>query len=116
MIVRPATREDIEAFSTRPNKPSIKACVGVLDGKIVALAGVAFSKGRWFAFCDLLPEARPFKFTLARNAIRGMEELKKQGVRFIFAAADPNEPGSERWLESLGFRIDPKTQLYRWSA
>lgn len=117
MIVRPATREDIEAFSSVPNKPSLLAVVGEIDGKIVGLAGFAFTNGRWVAFCDLEPEARSYKTTIARAAIRMFRKAKEKGVRFIYAEANPQEPGAVRWLTSLGFEIDPRSShLYRWKA
>lgn len=117
MKVRPATREDIEAFSDIPNKPTLKAWVGEVDGEIVALGGFAFSKGRWFGFCDLKDEARRYKMTIARAAKMIIAEAKKQGIRFIYAEADKDEPSAVRWLTSLGFAVDPRTAfLYRWRA
>jgi hypothetical protein len=117
VIVRPATREDIEAFSDMPDKPTLRAWAGEIDGRIVALGGFAFSGGRWFAFCDLTEEARKHKFTIARTAHMVLSEARKQGIKFIYAEADPEEPGAVRWMASLGFTIDPRTvYLYRWRA
>src|SRR3972149_732600 len=117
MLVRPATREDIEGFSDLPNKPTVKAWVGELDGEIVALGGFAFSHGRWFGFVDLKDEARRYKMTIARAAKRIIAEAREQGIKFVYADADPEEPGAVRWLTSLGFTVDPRTAfLYRWRA
>lgn len=117
LIVRPATKEDIETFAPDREKPSIRAWVGDLDGEIIALGGVAFTKGRWFAFLDLTERARPYKMTLARAALRFFAEMRKDGIRYIYAEADLDEPTSLRWLTSLGFTLDPRTlHLYRWSA
>lgn len=117
MKVRPATRDDIEAFSDLPDKPTLRAWAGEVDGKIVALGGFAFSHGRWFGFVDLTDEARKHKFTIARAAKMVLSEAKRQGIKFIYAEADPNEPGARRWLASLGFTVDPRTlYLYRWRA
>lgn len=117
MIVRRATREDIDTYSDMTNKPSLLAWVGEIDGKIVGLAGLAFVKGRWMAFCDLEPEARPFKMKIARAAIRTFQEARKQGIRFIYAEANTEEPGALRWLESLGFEIDTRMpQYHRWKS
>lgn len=86
-----------------------------LDGEIVALGGCALVKGRWLGFCDLREEARPFKMHIARAAIRFLARASKDGIRFIYVAADTQEPGAVRWLTSLGFKIDQRTQcLYRW--
>ena len=117
MIIRPATRDDIETFSKLRNKPTILAWVGDIDGRIAGIAGFARSGGRWYGFCDLHDEARPYKITIARAARLAMQEAKRRGIRFAYAQTDQNEPGAERWLTSLGFRIDPRTpSLYRWNA
>jgi N-acetylglutamate synthase-like GNAT family acetyltransferase len=115
MRVRPATREDIEAFSDLPMKPTLRAWVGEVDGRIIALGGFALANGRWFGFCDLKDEARQYKMTIARAGKRIIAEAKKQGIKFVYAEADRDEPGAVRWLSSLGFSIDPRTTfLYRW--
>lgn len=116
-IVRPATREDIDAFSSMTEKPTVKAWCGELDGKIIALGGLAFFRGRWFAFLDLTDEARPYKMTIMRMAIRVMAEAKTMGIRFVYADADTREPKSVEWLSRIGFHIDPRTnRLYRWQC
>jgi hypothetical protein len=117
LAIRPATREDIEAFSPMPNKPTIRAMVGELDGRIVGLAGVVLHRGRWLGFCDLTEDARPYKMTIARAAIRFLADARRDGIKFIYADADLSEPTALRWLASLGFHLDPRTQyLYRWRA
>jgi GNAT superfamily N-acetyltransferase len=115
LLIRPATADDIAAFSDLPAKPSIRAWVAELDGRIVGLAGVALVAGRWLAFCDLTADIRPHKIAIARAAIRFLEQCRRDGIRYVYAEADLREPGSRRWLTSLGFEIDPRTlHLYRW--
>ena len=115
--MRPATRADIEAFSDMKNKPTIRAWVGELDGEIIGLGGFAFSKGRWFGFCDLREQARSYKITIARTAKMALEEARRQGIKFVYAEVDPAEPRAALWLTSLGFTVDPRTAyLYRWRA
>lgn len=116
-VIRPATLADIEAFSPTQMKPTLKAWVGEVDGKIIGLGGFAFSGGRWFGFCDLNEEARKYKLTIARTARMVMEEAKKQGIRFVYAEVDKDIPGAARWLKSLGFSLDPRSlSLYRWEG
>lgn len=116
-IVRRATREDIDAFSSMRDKPTVIAWCGELDGKIIALGGLYFSHGRWFAFCDLKEEARRYKVHLARTAIRIMADAKANGIRFIYTESQLDEPTSKRWLASLGFTLDRRSQhFYRWSS
>ena len=117
VIIRPATREDLEAFSDMPNKPSIRAWVGELDGRIIGIGGLALAKGRWFGFCDLTEEARSYKMTIMRTAKRVLAEARRDGIRFIYAEASPHEPRAVAWLTSLGFSLDPRSEhFYRWSA
>ena len=116
-IVRKATIEDIEAYSELSTRPSIKAVVLEVDGKVIGIGGLCLSKGRWYAFVDLDDEARVYKTTIARTAIRFLRQARADGIKFIYAGRDHEEPRSGVWLESLGFEIDPRTQiLYRWRA
>lgn len=117
IAIRPATAEDIARFSDMANKPSIRAWVAEQDGRLLGMGGIALAKGRWFGFVDVTDEMLAHKITLARAAIRFLDEVKRSGVRFIYAEVSPHEPGAGRWLESLGFEFDVRSQhFYRWSA
>lgn len=117
LVVRPATRADIETYAGRPSNETIRAFVGELDGKVIAIGGLATVKGRHFAFLDLDEEARGYKMHIMRMALRMMQNASSRGVRFIFAEADQCEPKSDAWLKRLGFKPDPRSQnLYRWRA
>lgn len=99
------------------NKPTVRAIVAELEGRIIALAGIAFAKGRWFAFADITDEMRPYKMTIMRAAKRFLAEASRDGIKYIYAEASPVEPHAVAWLSSLGFIVDPRSeQLYRWSA
>ena len=113
VLVRRATREDIENFSDATMKPTMKAWLGELDGKILGMGGLALSNGRWFAFCDLTDEARKYKMTIVKISYEIMRDAKRSGIKFVYADADTEEPMSRRWLASLGFIPDLKTGLYR---
>lgn len=116
VIVRPATADDLAAFSDMVGKPTTRAWCGELDGKIIALGGLAYGKGRWFAFLDLKPEARRFKVAIAKAARRVLDEARRDGIKFIYAEVSPIEPNALAWLTRLGFKIDHRSQyLYRWS-
>lgn len=117
MKVRRATAQDIDDFSDMKRKPSVKAWAGVVNGRIVALGGLAFVGGRWIGFCDLDEDARQYKMTIARTAIRILDEAKAQGIRFIYAEADKDEVTARKWLKSLGFEsLAANRRLYRWRA
>ena len=118
LVVRPATAEDIATFSGNlPNRPTVRAVVGEIDGRIVGMGGFARTNARWIAFCDLTPEVRPYKMTIMRTALRLLCEARRDGIRFVYADADLNEPRSLAWLARLGFEPDPRSgTLYRWSS
>jgi hypothetical protein len=116
-VIRPATRADIKAYAKADDAPSMRAIVMERDGEIIAIGGIALTRGRWIGFCDLQPEARVYKMHIARAARRFLAKARADGIRFIYAGRDEAEPGSLAWLTSLGFIPDPKSQiLYRWSA
>lgn len=118
LVIRPASKVDIDAFSALPNKPTTKALVGEVDGTIIGLGGLALRKGRYFAFCDISSQdAAPYRLHIARAAIRFLAEARAQGIRYIYATASLDEPLAPKWLARLGFRPDPRhPHLYRWSA
>lgn len=113
--IRPATPADLAAAKQRP---TMKALVAEVDGAPIALAGLARIGGRYYAFCDLTStQAKPYRYRIARAACRFLADAKAHGIRFIYAAANPLEPGAVRWLQSLGFAPDPlHPGLYRWSS
>lgn len=122
LLIRRATAEDILAWcemvgADPSGKPSAKAWVGEVDGRLIGLGGLALFHGRWFAFLDLTEEARTHKIALMRLAIRIIDEARGSGIQFIYADRDQTEPKAEAWLKRLGFEIDPRSQhYYRWSA
>ena len=99
------------------NKPTVRALCIESDGEIVALGGLAFSQSRWIMFCDVTEKGRRFKVALVKASKRLVEEARLMGIRYVYAAADPNEVNSVRWMTSLGFKVDPRTpSLYRWTS
>lgn len=116
IIVRRATPTDIEGFAQDGERPTMKAWVGEIDGRIVGFGGLAYRRGRWIAFCELSEAARPHKRAIVRAGRAAIEAARQAGHTYIYAEADESEPMAKRWLESLGFRPDPKTGLFRWQA
>jgi len=117
LVLRHATRADIAAYSDMADKPTIKAMVGDLDGRLLGIGGMAFIDGRWFAFCDVTEEGRAYKRAIIKAALDVMRDAARDGVKYIYADPDPKEPGAIPWMERFGFRPDPRSsRLYRWSA
>lgn len=116
-VIRPATRDDVKSFAPDKLAPTVRAMVMDLDGEIVGIAGIALLNSRWRAFCDMHEAARPYKFRIARAAARFFADLRREGIRYIYAECDEEEPRSLQWLTSLGFELDPRSlTLYRWTA
>lgn len=115
MIIRPATKDDIVAFSGYTINPTTKAWVGEIDGEIVGVAGFIFEKGFWYGFCDIKDDrVREFPMTVVRASLRGMEEMKARGTKLIYARVDMNEKNALKWVTMLGFK--PAGALYKWRA
>lgn len=110
-------RADINAFSVMPEKPTVRAWVAELDGRIVGIGGIAREQGRWFAFIDLEDEARPYKVHIARSARRFLDQARRDGIRFIYAEVNHTDPRALLWLFSLGFEFDERSKhFHRWTA
>ena len=117
LLIRPATREDIEAACSLPLYPRMRALVAERDGALIGFAGVFVREGRWYGFADLTDGLRAHRFLLARAARSFLSDIKRDGIKYIYAEVSPIQPRSLPWLKSLGFRPDPKgSHFYRWSA
>lgn len=102
--------------------PTLRGWVGEIDGKAVALGGLANTGGRWIAFMDVTEEGRALlksslqvRKALIRTARMVMDEARKQGIRFAYAEAEMRFPLADKMLERIGFQPDPRAEnLYRW--
>lgn len=95
---------DLEAFYGRPPDRTVRAIVGVVDGEIVGVGGVAYEGRVRGAFCDLRPEAKRHKIALHKAALRVLAMAQETGVPQLVAVCTGDEPGAPRWLKRLGFR------------
>jgi N-acetylglutamate synthase-like GNAT family acetyltransferase len=118
LIIRRASKADIEAFSPMPHKPTLLAWVGEIDGRLIGLGGLRrLQDGRWLAFLDLTDEARPYKMHIMRQALRMLAKAKEVGVKYVYAQPDPCEEKAKYWLARLGFAPDSRTpSVWRWGA
>lgn len=98
---RPATAADIEAFYGEPQRHTMRAWIWDLDGEPIALAGVLRQGGSMppVIFQHLRPAARRCRKSLIRD---GRAMLKTIVTYPTIAIADPDQPGSQRYLERLG--------------
>jgi hypothetical protein len=117
LIIRAATKQDIESYAGRPSAQTIRAVVGELDGRIIGIGGMYLQKGRWYGFADIPDECRKYKVSIIRASIRFLADARRSGVRIVYAVRDEGEAGSLKWLTSLGFEIDPRSMIFfRWRA
>lgn len=103
--LRPATAKDIAAFYGKPPRETVRAIVAELNGEPVGIAGIAHKNGCLVLFCDLKPEMRKFRKSIVKAGRQLMSMTKGRTVRSV---ADPNIPGSGRFLEAIGLkRVGP---------
>jgi len=116
-VIRPATRADLAAFYGPGKLPlTVRAVVGLVDGAVVGCGGISEIDGILVAFSDFRPTARRYKLAIVKAAAAVIAEAQRSGARFIYAEADPHEPGAERWMRALGFRPTGRARFYRWAA
>jgi hypothetical protein len=95
----------VEWFGEDGLRPTVKGIAVLLDGKLIAIAGVRYVHGTVVMFCGLREEARAFKKTTHKVAIELVREASGRHRRII-AEPDDDEPTSRRWLSRLGFEPD----------
>jgi len=106
MLVRPATRQDLEAFYGRGDFPTARALVGVIADEVVAVAGVSLRHGRRIVFADINESVDRNSFSFRRAAVAAIRFVQKAG--FDAAFANPNESTAPHLLQRVGLeRLGP---------
>lgn len=106
--ISPLTHADLEEwYGDKGRGPTMKGIAGRLDGELIAVAGFVIVMGQVVAFCDLKPQARPWKAAIHRTAVSLIREASARHRR-ILAYCDGEEAGSSKWLRRLGFQPDEK--------
>ncbi|RWF71865.1 hypothetical protein [Mesorhizobium sp.] len=102
----PLTRDHlIEWYGDKGRGPTVRGIAGLVDGKLVAVAGLWYSAGNVIAFCSLKDGARPYRHAIHRTALSILSEAKARHKR-IMAVCDRDEITSAKWLTRLGFKPD----------
>jgi hypothetical protein len=102
----PLRREHlVDWFGEDGNRPTVKGIAALVDGKLIAIAGVRYVFGTVVMFCGLRDEARPYRKTMHKVALALVREAGERHRRLI-AEPDDDEPTSRRWLSRLGFEPD----------
>lgn len=110
MEIRPATAEDEREFFAHNDSAIRDLFAGVVDGKVIAMAGVIrdprfhgsmFEEmGRWIGFLQLADGVPP----LGARAVHVMRSYLKQQTEDIIVQCEDSFPKSERLLRLLGFK------------
>ena len=96
--IRPATAADLREFYGATPPQSVKAIAGLLDGRVVAVAGLAYGSDFPTVFSDFKPEALRFKVSIYRGARMLTQMLK--GLPAV-ALSRCSDDGAQRLLERL---------------
>lgn len=111
-----ATQKHVEEFYKGRPIRSVRAVVGLLDGKVVGIGGVFLDRDSVVAFCEIKEEARPHKKAILKAGFMVYNIMKKYSV--VLAVADPNEKGARRLLTRFGFKFVEVNaageEIYRW--
>lgn len=98
--IRPATAADLAAFYGTPPARTQRAWVAVLDGRPLAVCGVAYERGKpAFLFSEIRPEMKRYPKTIIRGARMVLAETAGLGLR-----AQASSPRAARLLGWLGLR------------
>ena len=112
----PATQKYVEQFYGKKPIRSVRAVVGLLDGKVVGIAGVFLDKNNVVAFSEMREEARRYKKAILKAGYMVYEIMQNYNV--VFAVANPQEPGARRLMDRFGFKfVETNTageEVYRW--
>jgi len=113
IIVTPTTPEDVHEFRQATPPYRIRAVTGRVDGKIVAIGGLAYlPEGGVMAFLEATDEARKHAVTLHKEAKRALLSAARAGHRSVMALCDPEVAAAPRWLERLGFEPVEDSKVY----
>ena len=116
-IIRTATLEDLNQFygDARPSA-SMRAIVVDIDGKIAGVAGLSYHDGQMTAFSKMDDMLRDYPVTIMKAGKRFIRLIESHG-RNVMAIASVDEPGSDRFLERLGFTFVGEIEqgrVYQW--
>ena len=113
--LRQARAEDFLAVYGELPFHSVLAWVGEADGVVLGIGGLAFHRGApSYLFLQLRPECRHFRKSMFRACRNVLSQLRGKPANAI---ADPDQPGSARFLERLGLRYMGEAggvKQYRW--
>jgi len=116
MELVPATQKHVEEFYGNRPAMSLRGVVGILDGKVVGIAGVCIDDNHVVAFSEMHEDARKYKKTILRAGYMVYEIMQRYNV--VFAVANKQEKGARRLMARFGFEFvevnGTGEEVYRW--
>ena len=116
MELVPATQKHVEEFYGSRPIMSLRGVVGLLDGKVVGIAGVCIDQNHAIAFSEMREEARPYKRAILRAGLMVYDIMQRYNV--VFAVANKQEQGARRLMARFGFEFvemnSAGEEVYRW--
>lgn len=118
VTLRPLSADDIRSFYGREPMFRVRGAAAIVDDDIIGVGGIEMRPGMAIAFLDVKPEARRYRVALHRAAQLTLATAKRNGLVPIYAFADPEIIGSERWLRRLGFvdAILRGQRMFKWQG
>ena len=113
---RPATAEDLEAVTGRPQPLRFKGLTATIDGEVVGVMGFLFRRdGAVLASAHITDRLRAHPVALHRAGLRLIAWARAAGVPLVLAAADPTVERAPAWLKRLGFAAHPgRARTFAW--
>lgn len=102
VILRPATKQDVESFYGDRPLLTVRAIVAELDGDVVAIAGFAMHQGLNLAFSDLRENTNASRVMIVKYAKKMAHWMRDTGLP-IYVTENPQRSNSHRFLSLMGF-------------
>jgi hypothetical protein len=112
----PASQKHVEEYYGGKPIMSVRGIVGLLDGKVVGIAGVCFDHDNIIVFSEFKEEARKYKKSIVKAALMVYEIMQRYSI--VYAVANKQEKGAKRLMARFGFEFvevnSEGEEVYRW--
>lgn len=106
IVIRPATRADIDAMIDEKLPWRVRAWAVEKGDELLGIGGFAYQPNDTIAaFVLKKPGAEKYAVSLHRAGLMAMREARRLGYRRIVALAEQTNEAAERWLIRLGFKL-----------
>lgn len=112
----PATQKHVEEYYGGRPMMSVRGVVGLLDGKVVGIAGACFDGNHIVIFSEFKEEARKYKKSIVKAALMVYEIMQRYSI--VYAVANKQEKGAKRLMQRFGFKLvevnSAGEEVYQW--